>query len=66
MLVLRREMRDGESLFLFNTPSCENIKLLLTALGTREPTAAMGSDLRTEPRSQAQEHGLERLETQGL
>lgn len=40
LLVLRRGI--GESLVLFNILSHENIKLFLTALGTREPTAAMG------------------------
>lgn len=32
----------GKSLVLFNIPSQENIKLFLTALGTREHTAAIG------------------------
>lgn len=67
-LVLTREMWDEGKPHLISNPSQENIKLFLTALETKEATAAMG-DPRTEPmggswRSQAWEHGLERMETQ--
>ena len=70
LLVLTREMRDEGKPHLISNPSQENIKLFLTALETKEATAAMG-DPRTEPiggswRSQAWEHGLERVETQDL
>lgn len=48
LLVLTREMWDGGKPHLISIPSQESIKLFLTALGTKDPTAAMG-DLRTEP-----------------
>lgn len=47
-LVLTREMWDEGKPHLISNPSQENIKLLLTALGTKEATAAMG-DPRMEP-----------------
>lgn len=47
-LVLTREMWDEGKPHLISNPSQENIKLFLTALGTKEATAAMG-DPRMEP-----------------